>query len=399
LPGADSFFFELSPVTGKLSFRIPRDFHHPEDANLDNLYEVTIEASDGVNSGFLDLVVGIVEMKEDSKDPDKPTDPGYPGGPGMDDLVFINPDFIEVEENMNYIAQIQASGLGGYSISYALKGGLDQKFFEIDPFTGDLRFFTPRDFDYPEDANQDNLYEVSIKASDGESSAVLDLVVGILDKTDDPKEPGFPGDVLLPIVYTNLAEISESGEIQLSGRVLHDGGGKVEEVGFFLSPRLRIDPMGPETVRLPVHTEHDFYWLLDESPFPKRLYIQAYAINEAGMNSGTIKRIKIPEPPMFWWGDVKEREGGWSESSWFGSFKYYDHGWLFHSSLQWLFSSPVDGDGVWLWKDGMNWLWTGENIWPYMWSHDRGDWIYVTGGQSGDGFIFYDYSSSTYRDF
>ena len=102
---------------------------------------------------------------------------------------------------------------------------------------------------------------------------------------------------------------------------------------------------------------------------------------------------------MFWWGDVKEREGGWSESSWFGSFKYYDHGWLFHSSLQWLFSSPVDGDGVWLWKDGMNWLWTGENIWPYMWSHDRGDWIYVTGGQSGDGFIFYDYSSSTYRDF
>jgi hypothetical protein len=390
--GADALFFQLNPVTGRLSFLIPRDFHHPEDSNLDNLYEVTIEASDGVNSGFLDLVVGILEVKED------PTDPSYPGGPGMDELVFMNPDFIEVEENMNYIAQIEALGLGGYSISYALNGGMDQKFFDIDPFTGDLRFFTPRDYDWAEDANQDNLYEVSIKASDGDSSAVLDLVVGIIAMPEGPKQPPVSGEVLLPIVYTNSGEISDAGEIHLSGRVLHDGGGKIEEVGFFLSPRLRIDPMGPETVRLPVLTEHDFSWQLDESPFPKRLYIQAYAINEAGLNMGTIKRIKIPEPPMFWWGVVKDREGGWSESSWFGSFKYYDHGWLFHSSLQWLFSSPVDGDGVWLWKDGMNWLWTGEHIWPYMWSHDLGNWIYVPGDDSEGGFIFYDYSTSSYRD-
>ena len=397
--GADALFFQLSPVTGRLSFLIPRDFHHPEDANLDNLYEVTIEATDGVNIGFLDLVVGILEVKEDPTDQDKPTDPNYPGGPGMDELLFMNPDFIEVEENMNYIAQIEASGLGGYSISYMLNGGLDQKFFDIDPFTGDLRFFTSRDYEWAEDANQDNLYELSIKASDGESSAVLDLVVGIIDMPEDPKEPPVPGEVLLPIVYTNSGEIAEKGEIHLSGRVLHDGGGKIEEVGFLLSPRLRIDPMGPETVRLPVHTQHDFSWQLDESPFPKRLYIQAYAVNEAGMNMGTIKRMKVPEPPVLWWGKVEEREGGWLQSPWFGDFKYYDHGWLFHSSLQWLFSSPVDGDGVWLWKDGMNWLWTGENIWPYMWSDDLGNWIYLPAGKPGAHSIYYDYSSPGYRNF
>ncbi|MDG1137892.1 MAG: cadherin repeat domain-containing protein, partial [Opitutales bacterium] len=393
LPGADSFFFQLSPVTGKLSFRIPRDFDHPEDASLDNLYELTIEASDGKNSGFLELVVGILEMKED------PTDPGYPGGPGMGDLVFINPDFIEVEENMNYIVQIQASGLGGYSISYALNGGLDQKFFEIDPFTGDLRFFTPRDYEWAEDANQDNLYEVSIKASDGESSAVMDLVIGILEMPEDPTEPAVPGEVLLPIVYTNLNEISDAGEIHLSGRVLHNGGGKLEEVGFFISSRLRIDPMGPETVRLPVHTEPDFSWHLHESPFPKRLYVQAYAINQAGMNVGTIKRLKIPSPPILWWGKVEEREGGWLQSPWFGDFKYHDHGWLFHSSFHWLYASPDNGGSTWLWKKGMGWLWTGEGVWPYLWSYDSGNWIYLTASKSGSHSIYYDYSSSVYRNF
>ena len=199
--GADALFFQLSPVTGRLSFLIPRDFHHPEDANQDNLYEVTIKATDGENSAVLELVVGIFDMPEGPTDPGKPTDPNYPGGPGMDELVFTTPDFIEVEENMNYIAQIQANSLGGYSISYALNGGLDQKFFDIDPLSGDLSFFSPRDYEWAEDANQDNLYEVSIKASDGESSAVLDLVVGIFDMPEGPKEPPVPGEVLLPIVY------------------------------------------------------------------------------------------------------------------------------------------------------------------------------------------------------
>ena len=121
---------------------------------------------------------------------------------------------------------------------------------------------------------------------------------------------------------TNSGDIADTGEIHLSGRVLHDGGGKIEEVGFFLSPRLRIDPMGPQTVRLPVLTQHDFSWQLDESPFPERLYIQAYAVNEAGMNMGAIKRMKVTgAPECLWWGVVRGKGRGLvCNPPWFGEF-------------------------------------------------------------------------------
>ena len=35
-------------------------------------------------------------------------------------------------------------------------------------------------------------------------------------------------------------------------------------------------------------------------------------------------------------GDVDELEGGWKTSEWFGTFRYYEKGWLYHARLGWL---------------------------------------------------------------
>jgi len=178
----------------------------------------------------------------------------------------------------------------------------------------------------------------------------------------------------IPIIHTDHPQILEDGRIQLSGRVLYDGGGTMSEFGFLLSPTLRIPLNSPDTLKLEANgTAGSFTLIIPESPYARRLYVQAYSTNEAGMGVGQRRRLKIPEPPAKWWGEALHGEGGWLESPWFGAFKYYEQGWLFHAELGWLYSSPVE-DGVWLWGSDNQWLWTKEGLYPYHYRWDDAAW-------------------------
>jgi Polysaccharide lyase/Cadherin domain len=52
------------------------------------------------------------------------------------------------------------------AISYAISGGADATKFNIDPNNGALTFKAAPDFEKPGDANADNVYEVTVKATD-----------------------------------------------------------------------------------------------------------------------------------------------------------------------------------------------------------------------------------------
>jgi len=171
----------------------------------------------------------------------------------------------------------------------------------------------------------------------------------------------------------------------------------LEETGFFISSSMRIDPFDPDTLRMPTDVGESFSLKLEKSPYSKRLYIQAYAMNEAGISLGARKRIKVPEVSLNWWGIADQIEGGWLHSPWFGTFKDYDHNWLYHASMGWVYQSPSADGGVWLWKEDIGWLWTREGIWPYLWSHENGNWIYLPPGSHGP--IFFDYANQEYRNF
>jgi hypothetical protein len=91
------------------------------------------------------------------------------------------------------------------------------------------------------------------------------------------------------------------------------------------------------------------------------------------MGLGQRRRLKIPEPLAKWWGEAMQGEGGWLQSPWFGAFKYYEQGWLYHAELGWLYSSPAE-DGVWLWGSDNQWLWTKDGIYPYHYRWDDAAW-------------------------
>ena len=82
----------------------------------------------------------------------------------------------------------------------------------------------------------------------------------------------------------------------------------------------------------------------------------------------------------FWTG-AKPLDGylGWWESWWFGSYYKSENGWWYHMDLGWVYPSGAAGEGLWLWKEGLNWVWTKEYIYPFLYSHDRGSWYYLYG--------------------
>jgi hypothetical protein len=127
------------------------------------------------------------------------------------------------------------------------------------------------------------------------------------------------------------------------------------------------------------------------------MYFRAWAKNTAGYGIGPVKKVRIPEAPKPWWGDVQERSGGWKTSDWFGNFIFYEKGWLYHAHLGWLYSSPTKENSVWLWRENQGWLWTKEGVWPYLWSDQTGNWLYIVQSKPGEPIRFYDYSSDSYR--
>ncbi len=73
-----------------------------------------------------------------------------------------------------------ASDADGNTLSYAISGGVDAEQFIINANTGELQLKQIPVFDRPGDSNQDNLYEVWIRVSDGENRLNRSISVSVL---------------------------------------------------------------------------------------------------------------------------------------------------------------------------------------------------------------------------
>ena len=78
-----------------------------------------------------------------------------------------------------------ATDANGDLISYSISGGADSARFSLDATSGALRFINAPDYENPSDSDNDNIYNLSLLASDGvDSSATLDLTVSVSNLTE-----------------------------------------------------------------------------------------------------------------------------------------------------------------------------------------------------------------------
>ncbi|AMN43158.1 beta strand repeat-containing protein [Rhodoplanes sp. Z2-YC6860] len=96
--------------------------------------------------------------------------------------VLSSPDSFSIQENHTAVGSVTAADPEQDAFVFAIFGGDDQGFFKIDPHTGLLSFINSPDFETPEDANHDGVYDVVVSATDAFGAASSqDISVKVTD--------------------------------------------------------------------------------------------------------------------------------------------------------------------------------------------------------------------------
>jgi hypothetical protein len=166
-------------AAGALTFVTPPDHATPGDADGDNVYQITVTATDAAgNSTQTPLTIAVTTVVV----PD--TTPPVIAGPSGTAAAQIIP----VSEGHVAVATFAA----GEAVTWAI-GGVDAAAFALDPVTGRLRFVVAPDHGQPTDADSDNVYIVSIIATDPAGNQdSLTLTINVM--------PPAPGDVTPPVL-------------------------------------------------------------------------------------------------------------------------------------------------------------------------------------------------------
>lgn len=434
--------FEINATTGDLRFMNPPDFEVQGGNNENGVYRVVIRVSDG--KAHHDQPVWIWLQNQNEPPTDLNTSQSLeilenqPAGSFVGNFHAIDPDvnstltFSLVEGNQsgtNLEFILDSNGTLRTAVSFDYEGEnedadpslqilvrvSDEQNASIEKQFAVLILdeYEPIETPPTEDQNESMDSNATLppfidgnytEDNNGTLPPILDdnqsLVEGnsTLPQAIEPEpEPEFNPYAWIPIIQTEYPEILEDGSIRMSGRVLYDGGGNISEFGFLLAPTLRIKQHSPDTIRMEANgTVDGFTLIIPESPYPHRLYLQAYSMNEAGIGVGQRRRLKIPEAPLEWWGDAIQAEGDWLQSPWFGAFKYYERGWLYHGELGWFFASPAE-DGVWLWGSANQWIWTNDGVYPYHYRWNDAGWGIWQRSESGV-IRTYNYSTGKYEN-
>ncbi len=193
---------------------------------------------------------------------------------------------------------------------------------------------------------------------------------------------------LSPIAQTLPHEEVPNGKIRLLGMILADGGSPVTEVAFEVADNMvfRKATLYPAT---PLAGRPNFYASLTIE-LGKRYYYRAVATNAIGTTKGAPKKFTTAGSPDRWWSDSVPQGKDWRTSPWFGTFRPYDNGWIYHAKLGWAYAQNDDSGGLWLWIKDHRWTWTQQGVFPYLWKHQSASWHYLLGTQNGQP-VFYEW--------
>ena len=111
------------------------------------------------------------------------------------------------QENQTSAFTATASDADGDSLTFNISSGSDADLFSIGSTSGVVAFVTAPDFEIPGDANTDNVYELTVRVSDGTAAATQAFTVTVTnDTSDDPVSANFDG-VLIRDGYIQSATV------------------------------------------------------------------------------------------------------------------------------------------------------------------------------------------------
>ena len=167
LSGDDAAAFDIVADTGQLQTKSALDYE------TKNAYAVTVTATNtSGSSADIDVTIDVTDVDEAPE--------------------LTGPDSIDYSENgVEQLATYVAEDPEGAAVAWSLSGD-DAGAFSITD--GVLAFNEPPDYETPADADGDNVYSLTVTASDGTNRATLEVAVAVLNVagTEDTTPPGPP---------------------------------------------------------------------------------------------------------------------------------------------------------------------------------------------------------------
>lgn len=184
LGGADAALFNINATSGAVTFKAAPNFEAPADAGANNVYDITVTASDGTNTTAAKAVaITVTNVNE------MPTITSA-----------ATASFAENGTGTVYTATATDQDTGT-TLTYAL-GGTDAARFNINGATGAVTFAASPNFEIPNDAGANNVYNITVTASDGTNTTAAQAVaITVTDVNEAPTvvTQNAPASLTLPV--------------------------------------------------------------------------------------------------------------------------------------------------------------------------------------------------------
>ena len=179
LTGDDAGDFRISG--GVLRFRSTPNFESPQDDGGDNVYKVTVGASDGRTAAFRNVSVTVTNRV-----------PTITSGPTSVSYA---------EDETGPVGSYSASDPGGGTISWWLPSttfATDHNAFRISS-SGEITFKRAPNYESPHDSDQNNEYNITVRASDGRLSADREITITVTDANERPEVASGISDTMMTV--------------------------------------------------------------------------------------------------------------------------------------------------------------------------------------------------------
>ena len=144
--------------------------------------------------------------------------------------VFTSSATVSIIENSLLAATIAATGAG--PVVYAINGGADAAAFSVDAATGELSFVFAPDFEAPTDSDANNVFDVTISASDGLSpAATQDVQVTVTDQADETG--AIVSTLFAPASLPAATETGDPTDYELGTRFTASESGTIESLRYW----------------------------------------------------------------------------------------------------------------------------------------------------------------------
>ena len=166
LTGIDAARFNINSTTGAITFKATPNYEAPADSGKNNVYDVTVRASDGSITTSKAVAITVTNVNEAPTVTSAATKSFAENGTGtVYTATATDPD-------------------AGTSLTYSLTG-VDASLFNINATTGVVTFKSAPNYETPADAGANNVYNITVGASDGAVTTTKAVAVTVTNVTNE----------------------------------------------------------------------------------------------------------------------------------------------------------------------------------------------------------------------